>query len=490
MTKTVLATALVLAAAHTAFAADPTETASQGADRESVAVTIYNDDLALIRETRKVPLNAGINRIALRDVSARIMPQTASLVARGDAVLQLLEQNFDYDLLSGEALLMKNVGKRVTTIRTNPATGEETREEATVLADNNGVVLQYADRIETGLPANVRLAFHDVPANLRDRPTLTVDLTSDKAGEQSVDLAYLSQGLGWKADYVASLADDEKTLNLAGWVTLNNQSGTAYENATLQLVAGDVARAQEEEFGLNYHARMTPMAVEKAAAPVREENLFEYHLYTLDRPTTLKNNQNKQVALLSAAQVPVQKEYRLQGSSGWYYYGSADTRVLEMGDKRKVDVFMTFKNDEASQLGMPLPKGVIRVYKNDSDKRTQFIGEDRIDHTAKNDEVRLKLGSAFDVNGVWKMVDAKRVDKGKLGKLLENDEFEATYRIELNNAKKEAVTVKVVEPIPGDWKIIEESLPHEKTSANSAMWQVNIPADSKTELQYKVRIKL
>jgi len=489
MTKTVLAAALALAAAHTAFAADPTETASQGADRESVAVTIYNDDLALIRETRKLPLNAGINRIALRDVSARIMPQTASLVARGDAVLQLLEQNFDYDLLSGEALLAKNVGKRVTTVRTNPATGEETREDATVLADNNGVVLQYADRIETGLPANVRLAFHDVPANLRDRPTLTVDLTSDKAGEQSVDLAYLSQGLGWKADYVASLADDEKTLNLAGWVTLNNQSGTAYENATLQLVAGDVARAQEEDFGLNYHARMAPMAVEKAAAPVREENLFEYHLYTLDRPTTLKNNQNKQVALLSAAQVPVQKEYRLQGSSGWYYYG-ADTSALEMGDKRKVDVFMTFKNDEANQLGMPLPKGVIRVYKNDSDKRTQFIGEDRIDHTAKNDEVRLKLGSAFDVNGVWKMVDAKRVDKGKLGKLLENDEFEATYRIELNNAKKEAVTVKVVEPIPGEWKIIEESLPHEKTSANSAMWQVNIPADSKTELQYKVRIKL
>lgn len=489
MTKTVLSAALALAATHTVFAADPTETASQGADRESVAITIYNDDLALIRETRKVPLNVGINRIALRDVSARIMPQTASLVARGDAVLQLLEQNFDYDLLSGEALLAKNVGKRVTTIRTNPATGEETREDATILADNNGVVLQYADRIETGLPANVRLAFHDVPANLRDRPTLTIDLTSDKAGEQSVDLAYLSQGFGWKADYVASLADDEKTLNLAGWVTLNNQSGTAYENATLQLVAGDVARAQEEDFGLNYHARMAPMAVEKAAAPVREENLFEYHLYTLDRPTTLKNNQNKQVALLSAAQVPVQKEYRLQGSSGWYYYG-ADTSALEMGDKRKVDVFMTFKNDEASQLGMPLPKGVIRVYKNDSDKRTQFIGEDRIDHTAKNDEVRLKLGSAFDVNGVWKMVDAKRVDKGKLGKLLENDEFEATYRIELNNAKKEAVTVKVVEPIPGEWKIIEESLPHEKTSANSAMWQVNIPADGKTELQYKVRIKL
>ena len=486
--KTTIAAALALAASHAAFA-DITETVSEGKDREAVAVTIYNENLALVREARKLPLNAGANRIALRDVSARIMPETANLAARSGAALQLLEQNFDYDLLSAQSLLGKYVGKRVTTIRTNPANGEETREVATVLANNDGVVLQYADRIETGLPANVRLAFHDVPANLRDRPTLTVDLTSDKAGEQSVDLAYLSQGLGWKADYVASLADDEKTLNLAGWVTLNNQSGTAYENATLQLVAGDVARAQEEDFGLNYHARMAPMAVEKAAAPVREENLFEYHLYTLDRPTTLKNNQNKQVALLSAAQVPVQKEYRLQGSSGWYYYG-ADTSALEMGDKRKVNVFMTFKNDEASQLGMPLPKGVIRVYKNDSDKRTQFIGEDRIDHTAKNDTVRLKLGSAFDVTGVWKSVSVKNLDSGKLGKLIDGEQFEATYSIELSNAKKEDVTVKVVEPIPGDWSIEEETFKHEKVGANLAQWQVPVPADGKVELKYKVRIKL
>ena len=488
MTKNVLAAALALAAGHAALAADPAETVSRGEDRESVAVTIYNDDLALIRETRKVPLNEGANRVALRDVAARIMPETASLAARGEAVLQLLEQNFDYDLLSGEALLAKNVGKRVTTIRTNPANGEETREEATVLADNNGVVLQYADRIETGLPANVRLAFHDVPANLRDRPTLTVDLSSDKAGEQSIDLAYLSRGFDWQADYVASLANDENTLNLAGWVTLNNQSGTAYDNATLQLVAGDVARVQEEY-------RDAALVMEAAAAapmkarPMLEEGLFEYHLYTLDRPTTLKNNQSKQVALLSATAVPVQKEYRLQGDVNGYYNSLRDVRP-EDGDKRKVEVSISFKNDEANKLGLPLPKGIVRVYKNDSGQRTQFIGEDRIDHTAKNDEVRLKLGNTFDVNGVWKLLDVKRMDKGKLGKLLEDDEFEATYRIELSNAKKEAVTVKVVEPIPGDWRIIEENLPHEKVGANHAQWQVDVPADGKSELQYKVRIKI
>ena len=488
MTKNVLAAALALAASHAVLAADPAEAVSRGEDRESVAVTIYNDDLALIRETRKVPLNEGANRIALRDVAARIMPETASLAARGEAVLQLLEQNFDYDLLSGEALLAKNVGKRVTTIRTNPATGEETREEATVLADNNGVVLQYADRIETGLPANVRLAFHDVPANLRDRPTLTVDLSSDKAGEQSIDLAYLSRGFDWQADYVASLADDENTPNLAGWVTLNNQSGTAYENATLQLVAGDVARVQEE-FRNAMPAMEMDAAAPMKARPMLEEGLFEYHLYTLDRPTTLKNNQSKQVALLSAAAVPVQKEYRLQGDVNGYYNSLRDARP-EDGDKRKVEVSISFKNDEANKLGLPLPKGIVRVYKNDSGQRTQFIGEDRIDHTAKNDEVRLKLGNTFDVNGVWKLLDVKRMDKGKLGKLLEDDEFEATYRIELSNAKKEAVTVKVVEPIPGDWQIIEENRPHEKVGANHAQWQVDVPADGKSELQYKVRIKI
>ena len=483
--KTTLAAALALAASYSAFA-EVAETVSEGKDRESVAVTIYNENLALVREARKLSLNEGANRIALRDVSARIMPETASFSARGDAVLQLLEQNFDYDLLSAQSLLGKYVGKRVTTIRTNPATGEETREEATVLANNDGVVLQYADRIETGLPANIRLAYGDVPANLRDRPTLTIDLQSDKAGEQTADLAYLTGGFSWQADYVASLANDEKTVNLTGWVTLDNQSGSSYENATLQLVAGDVGRVRPEFDSMVLRAA-APAVMRENIEPMAEESLFEYHLYTLNRPTTLKNNQKKQVSLLSAASVPVQKEYRLQGAEYWYYNGLRGDSP-ELGDKRKVDVFVEFKNEEASQLGMPLPKGIVRVYKNDSDNRAQFIGEDRIDHTAKNDTVRLKLGSAFDVSGVWKMVDVKNLNNGRLGKLVNGEQYEATYSIELSNAKQEAVTVKVVEPIPGDWKIVEENNKHEKVGANLAQWQVSVPADGKTELKYKVRI--
>ncbi len=483
--KTTLAAALALAASHSAFAGifienDPA--------REAVAITIYNENLALVREVRKLTLESGANHVELRDVSARIMPETASFSARGDAVLQLLEQNFDYDLLSAQSLLGKYVGKRVTTIRTNPATGEETREEATILANNDGVVLQYADRIETGLPGNARLAYGDVPANLRDRPTLTIDLQSDKAGEQTADLAYLSGGFSWQADYVASLANDEKTVNLAGWVTLDNQSGSSYENATLQLVAGDVGRVRPEFDSMVLRAA-APAVMRENIEPMAEESLFEYHLYTLNRPTTLKNNQKKQVSLLSAASVPVNKEYRLQGAEYWYYNGLRGDSP-ELGDKRKVDVFVEFKNEEASQLGMPLPKGIVRVYKNDSDNRAQFIGEDRIDHTAKNDTVRLKLGSAFDVSGVWKMVDVKNLNNGKLGKLVNGEQYEATYSIELSNAKQEAVTVKVVEPIPGDWKIVEENNKHEKVGANLAQWQVSVPADGKTELKYKVRITL
>lgn len=483
--KTTIAATLALVVSHAAFA-DITETVSEGKDREAVAVTIYNENLALVREARKLPLNAGANRIALRDVSARIMPETASLAARSGAALQLLEQNFDYDLLSAQSLLGKYVGKRVTVIHTNPASGAETREEATVLANNDGVVLQYADRIETGLPANARLAYGDVPANLRDHPTLTVDLQSEQAGEQTVDLAYLSSGFSWQADYVASLANDEKSLNLAGWVTLDNQSGTTYDNATLQLVAGDVSRVRPDFDSMALRA--APVAAMEAAAPMAEESLFEYHLYTLNRPTTLKNNQKKQVALLSAASVPVNKEYRLQGEN-YTYYNSLRGESPELGDKRKVDVFVEFKNEEKGQLGIPLPKGIVRVYKNDSDNRAQFIGEDRIDHTAKNDTVRLKLGSAFDVTGVWKSVSVKNLDSGKLGKLIDGEQFEATYSIELSNAKKEDVTVKVVEPLPGDWNITAETFKHEKVGADLAQWQVPVPADGKVELKYTVRIK-
>jgi len=464
---------LGLIAAGAAAQPAPTETVSQAQDRQAVAVTIYNQSLALIREERQINLNAGRNLLALREVSAKIKPQTASLSSLSGARLTLREQNFDFDLLTPQKLLDKYVGKTVTVVRTRDKSDTETREQATVLANNNGVVLKYADRIETGLPKDARIVYPDLPQTLRDRPTLVMDLDSDRAGAQRVDLSYLTSGLSWQADYVATLSGDEKTLDLAGWVTLTNQSGAAYENAKLQLVAGDVNRVPEEQAVLMFKRDAEPAP---APPPMAQENLFEYHLYTLGQPTTLRDEQTKQVALLSAARVPAHKEYRLQGAS--YGYQNEDS-APERGDKRSVEVFMSFDN-KGGDLGVPLPRGTARVYKSDTAGHPQFIGEDHIEHTPKNETVRLKLGQAFDLTGHWKRTDFTRISKR---------EFEQSIAIELANAKDEAATVRVVEPIPGDWQMLQESLPHLKSSASSAQWDVPVPANGKTTLTYLVRTK-
>ncbi|KKW69004.1 hypothetical protein AAV94_00865 [Lampropedia cohaerens] len=470
-----LAAALSTLCAQPVSAAADAETSSGAADREAIAVTIYNESLALVREERRLPLRQGLNHIALKEVSAQIMPETASLRALDGAALTLLEQNFDFDLLSSHALLDKYVGRSVTTIHTNPATGKETREQATLLANNDGPILQYADRIETGLPAGTRLAFDGVPANLRDRPTLVVTLEAADAGTRNVDLSYLTGGLGWKADYVATLSQDESTLDLAGWVTLTNQSGASYENARLQLVAGDVGRAAPDVKVMRSMAAEMAMP---AAAPLQQEGLFEYHLYTLPRPTTIADNQTKQVALLSAKSVPVRKEYRMQGAQHWYYNLRDGGSSPELGDKRKVDVFVEFDNKDGD-LGVPLPKGIVRVYKDDSQQRALFVGEDRIDHTAKDEQVRLKLGSAFDLNGTWKHTDSKKIS---------DNVYEMAFRIELRNAKDVPATIKVVEPIPGRWEILQESHPHSKPTAHLAQWQIEVPAEGQAALDYTVRI--
>ncbi|MDP1634734.1 MAG: DUF4139 domain-containing protein, partial [Gallionellaceae bacterium] len=371
-----------------------------------------------------------------------------------------------------QKLLEKYVGRSVTVIRTNPATGVETRESAEVLATNGGVVLKYADRIETGVPG--RIAYGAIPANLRDRPTLVVQLESAAAGRQAAELSYLTGGLSWRADYVAELSGDESKLDLAGWVTLTNQSGSSYENARLQLVAGDVNRVRDE---IRQQVFATAKAMPAPAAEMVREQLFEYHLYSLNRPTTLSDNQTKQVALLSAAGVPVRKEYRLAGQD-WYYRGAHG----DLGRKHKVAVFVEFDN-KGGELGQPLPKGIVRVYKKDARGNALFIGEDSIDHTAKNEVVRLKLGDAFDVKASRKQTSFRKIAGSP------NAVYESAFSIELSNAKDVPVTVKVVEPVPGDWEMIAESQKHAKGDAHSAVWLVTVPAQGKASLDYSVRMR-
>jgi hypothetical protein len=470
-----VAIAALVFAASTALAqktpATPERRSTQG-DQQSVAVTIYNEDLALVKEVRNVALDSGVNRLALRDVSARMRPETALLRSLSHpGSLELLEQNFDFDLLTPAKLLEKYVGQQVRVARTHPTSGVETLEPAQVLAASDGVVLKMGDRIETGVPG--RIVFDAVPANLRDRPTLVSELQSKRAGAQQVELSYLSGGLSWQADYVAELSADDSTLDLNGWVTLNNRSGTAYSNAKLQLVAGDVNRVREQMQRVR-GASMVADAAAPAVKAVTQESLFEYHLYTLGRPTTLADNQTKQVALLSATAVPTKKELLLQGS-GHYYSDS----VGNIGTKIKVAVFMEFANRENAHLGMPLPKGVVRVYKRDSAGNAQFVGEDRIEHTPKNEAVRLNLGNAFDVTADKKQTDFRRREPGLRA-------YESAYEIVLRNAKTEAASVTVREPVPGDWTMLEESQKHEKVAAGTAQWRVSVPAGGSATLKYRV----
>ncbi|HLA36530.1 MAG TPA: DUF4139 domain-containing protein [Rhodocyclaceae bacterium] len=445
---------------------------SSAAEREGVAVTVYNNDLALIKERRRVHLSRGLTRLSLREVAAQLRPETALLRAVDGAPLNLIEQNFDFDLLTPEKLLEKYIGREVTVIRSHPTSGEERREKATVLAAGQGTVLRFADRIETGAPG--RLAFDSVPTTLRDRPTLSV-LFDAAAGKQLLELSYLTGGLSWKADYVANLDADGKSLALSGWVSLTNHSGAAFDHASLQLVAGNVNRVRPPRDQAMAALQLGMIGAYGAEAV--QENLMDYHLYSFERPTQIADNQTKQLALLSADAVPVRREYLLVGQ-GEHYRELWDASGAT-SQKQKPGVFLEFVN-KGGMLGKPLPAGVVRVYARDSRGAAQFVGEDRIEHTAKNETVKLKLGEAFDITAERKQTAFKR---------LPDNLSESAWRIELRNAKDEEVRVKVQEPMPGDWKIVQESQRHAKNSARSALWEVAVPANGKTTLEYTVRVK-
>lgn len=468
---------IILLVSSIVQASEPDELVSSLSNQTSVHVTIYNTNLALVKDTRTVKLNKGINQLAIRGVSAQIRPETALLKSNSfPNALSLVEQNFDFDLLTPQKLLQKYVGKTVRVAKTNPQTGIDKIEQATVLSANNGVVLRIGDRIETGF--NGRIIYDNIPDNLRDRPTLVTTVLNKNAKEQSIELNYLTGGLGWKADYVAELAAGDKTINLSGWVTLNNTSGTSYKNAKLQLVAGDVNQVSRSLQKRQFRTHATD-ALGAAPARMQEEALLDYHLYSLERNTTIADNQTKQVSLLTANNIQAEKTMVLRGSPSYYQ------RPLRYhAQKLKVSVYVEFDNDTKSNLGFPLPKGVMRVYKKDKQGGTQFIGEDAIDHTAKDEKLKVKLGKAFDVYAYKKQTDFKVLRKSKDGNI-----YESEYELVLHNAKKEPVSVSVIEPIGGDWHVINENMKHKKINSHNAKWVVSIPAESKSALTYRVQTK-
>ncbi len=462
--------ALVLAM-PLAGGADPVERTTTLADRTSVNLTIYNGSIALVHDRRKIVLAAGENRLAWRDVGAGMDATSAILddLTLPGAV-RVVEQNFNYDLLNPATILDKFVGRDVTVVHERPGR-EPTRETARLLADNDGVVLQYRDRVETGLE-NSHIEFPSLPPGLRDRPTLTLDVASGRAAVPELDLAYLTTGLSWHAEYVGVVAASEDRMQLNGLVTLSNTSGTSFPNARLQLVAGNVDTAEPSPESMKTIGRVM------ASAPVpqvTQENYFEYHLYTLGRPTSIANDQTKQVALLHAVNVPLRKTLELRGSASYY-----SNRDADLGTNLKVGAYLTFAN-KGGDLGNPLPGGIVRLYENDAGGTSQFLGADRIDHTPRGEDVRLHLGESFDVT-------AKKTQTDFRG--LGNCTYDSSYEIRLANAKTTAADVLVVEPLPGTWSITAENLRHTKSSSATATWNVRVPANGNTTLRYTAHVLL
>ena len=465
--------AVLLACVGTAVAGSGVT--STAADRKAVAVTVYNDGRGLIREERLVDLPVGTAELNFMDVAQKVEAPTVHVAVLEGGAASVLEQNYEYDLLSPAKLLEKFVGQTVTLVQRRLKDQSEVEEEtpAKLLSTNNGTVWEMGGKIVTN-PSYARLVFPSVPQNLIARPTLVWLVDAALAGKRRIEAAYLTGGMSWKADYVLALDPSEEKGGLQGWVTIDNQSGAAYTDARLKVVAGDVHRAPAPESPVPQTLGRT-LAFKAAGAPMQEEGLFEYHLYTLQRPTTLKENQTKQVQLLDAPAVSVGKDYVLRGNGGYYQGPWASAP----GEKEKVQVFLKFKNSEGAGLGQPLPKGIVRVYKRDKAGSPQFIGEDLIDHTPKDENVRLEMGNAFDVTAERKQTDYKRVSAKA---------HESAFEVRIRNHKDTAVTVRVIEPLGGDWTMVQSSISFQKAAAFEAEFAVPVPADKETVLTYRVRV--
>jgi len=439
-------------------------------DQESVAITIYNSNLGLVKDIRVIDLRPGVQELKFMDVAAKIDPTTVHIksLVNGSS-FNVLEQNYEYDLLSPQKLLEKYVGQKVELATFNPDTKKEEIVEAILLSTQGGNIFQIGDKISIGHPGRILLS--RIPENLIAQPTLVWLLENKLSRPQKVEASYLTSGINWKADYVAVLNQTDTSTDLTGWVTIDNKSGAAYQNALLKLVAGDIHRVQPE-------VRMDRMVAKAAAKEVspqfREEAFFEYHLYTLDRRTTIKDNQTKQMTLLDANNIPVKKVFIFSGAPQ-YYYSRYDQKA-----KQKVGVFLELLNAKKDNLGMPLPKGTVRVYKEDKDGSLQFVGEDQIDHTPKDEKFKLKIGEAFDVVGERVQTDYKR---------LGDNLFEVAFDVSLRNHKNENIKVYVEEPIPGDWEMLSNTHPHEKVSANLIRFDVPVAKDAEVKVKYRIRFK-
>ena len=430
---------------------------SQSAGQGDVSVTIYNDNLALVQDVRQLNIPAGRSVQDFPGVSGQIRAETVGFSAADTGII---EQNFDYDLLSPSKLMEKAVGETVTIVRINPATGAETRERARVLAANGGVVLQIGSRIEVlrddRLPT--RVIFDKVPNNLRARPTLSVTLNSTRAGTRAAQLSYLTSGLGWKADYVALFDEKAGRMDVQGWVTLTNNTGTTFDDAKTLLVAG----TPNVNGGGNYPVRTNIRSAGIESAD--RESLGDFYLYPLAARTTIANAQTKQVSFLDVSGASAQKAYEY--SNRW---------LGTQNEPQSVATVLEFSSSSDGGLGDALPAGTVRVYMKDASGQPQFIGENVIGHTPMGSELGLKTGEAFDVKVKATVTERQRLSSTK---------WRTSMSYELSNARPDAVTVSLIQNgldfYWDDTRIVSESLASARRSSDSVVWKVPVPANGRT----------
>jgi hypothetical protein len=448
-------------------------------DQTDLAVTVYNSNVALIRDTRDLSLPSGEFQLRFMDIASTVNPATVHIRSLAEPEkLNVLEQNYEYDLLDAAKMLEKYVGREVTLVRqVGSKDGQRQWEEtkATLLANNpGGPVWKIGNDIETGMsPSGYR--FSALPDNLYSRPTLVWLLSNTGARRQKIEASYLANNMSWNADYVMTVARDDGSADLDGWVTLVNNAGTSFRNAKLQLVAGDLNRVAQTVGGPR-NLTMAGVGGALPAPPMTQENFSEYHLYTLNRHTTIADKESKQISLLRASSFPVEKHFVVNGQA--YYYRSAQAPGSPAKDP--VMVYYRFKNEEKTGLGMPLPAGTIRVYQADSHGGTLFIGEDRITHTPKDEKIDIHVGNAFDI-----VAERKQTDFRTIG----NRNYEMEYEITLRNHKDSAITVEVNEPIGGDWEMLSSSFPATKTAAFAAQFNIPVAKDGTAVLTYRIRVR-
>ncbi|SRR5512138_1431842 len=449
-------TILLIAAGQNAGGAETTTVVSTD---PRISMTIYNSNLALIEEVRTLDPGIGRARLELRDVSAGIRPETVTLTADG---LSIVEQNFDFDLLTPEKLMEKAVGRQVQIVRTNPGNGQEVTETATVLSVNQGVVLKIDDRIEVlradGAPT--RVIFDKVPETLRARPTLSVTVASDRAGPREARLSYLSTGLSWKADYVALFDEKAGKLDLQGWVTLTNRSGTTFNDAQTQLVAGEINMVRTNS---QVRARSTRGPGQEPGG----NRIGDYYVYPLKDRTTIADKQTKQVGFLDVTGASARKTYEYRAE--WFE---------SLSDPDHAASVVRFENSVNSGLGSELPAGVVRVYMRDHEGKPTFVGENDITHTPQGSEVSVEIGKAFDITVQPTLLSHERASF-----------WRSRYKMEyvIRNAKDEDVTIELRQT--GLWrngKVLSESLKSRRVDATTLEWTIPVRANGESKLTFSV----